>query len=68
MTGMRQNQRGELVLGDVIVEIDGMPVAGQDDLLNALEQHQPGDTVKVVTTRGEERKEFSVQLAEPSAQ
>ena len=67
MVGMRQNQRGELLLGDVIVEVDGMPVAGQDDMLNAFEQHQPGDTVKVVTMRGGERMEFDVVLAEPQA-
>lgn len=66
--GMRQNARGQLILGDIIVEIDGNPIAGSDDLLNALEQHQPGDTVKVVTTRGDERMEFDVVLAAPAAQ
>jgi S1-C subfamily serine protease len=68
MQGIQQNRRGELVLGDVIVEIDGNPIGGQDDLLTALEQHQPGDTVKVVTMRAGERKEFSVVLAEPLPQ
>jgi S1-C subfamily serine protease len=68
MTGMRQNPRGEVLLGDVIVEIDGMPIAGQDDMLNVFEQHQPGDTVKVVTMRGEDRMEFDVVLAEPQAE
>ncbi len=66
MIGMQQNQRGELLLGDVIVEIDGTSVAGSDDLLNALEQHVPGDTVQVVTERNGQRMEFDVVLAEPA--
>ncbi len=68
MIGMRQNQRGEILLGDIIVEIDGAPIAGQDDMLSVFEQHQPGDVVKVVTKRGEERMEFNVVLAEPQTE
>jgi S1-C subfamily serine protease len=68
LRGLQQNQRGELVLGDVIVEIDGNPIGGSDDLYNALEQHVPGDTVKVVALRNEQRMEFNVVLAEPPAQ
>ena len=68
LRGLQQNRRGELVLGDVIVEIDGNPIGGSDDLYNALEQHTAGDTVKVVTQRNEQRMEFSVVLAEPPTQ
>ncbi len=68
MIGMQQDQRGRYQLGDVIVEIDGYPVTNSDDLLNALEQHLPGDTVKVITMRNDERKEYDVVLAAPEAQ
>jgi len=64
ITGMQQNGRGDIVLGDVIIEIDGTQIKNQDDLLNTLEQHMPGDVVKVVTDREGRRMEFSVTLAE----
>jgi len=65
LVGAQQTLRGEVSLGDVITEIDGVQVATQDDLLNALEQHMPGDNVKVVTDRKGERKEFTIELAAP---
>ena len=65
LVGAQQSLRGEVSLGDVITEIDGVQVATQDDLLNALEQHMPGDSVKVVTDRKGERKEFTIELAAP---
>ena len=64
ITGMQQNGRGDIVLGDVIIEIDGTQIKNQDDLLNTLEQHMPGDVVKVVTDREGRRMEFNVTLAE----
>ncbi len=68
MIGMELNQNGRYTLGDVIVEIEGNTITNSDDLLNALEQHMPGDTVKVVTDRNAQRMEFDVVLAAPEAQ
>jgi S1-C subfamily serine protease len=65
LIGFRQNQRGDTFLGDIILEVDGHRVSTQDDLLNVLEQHQPGDTVKVVTLRNQNTLEFEVELAPP---
>ncbi|MFN0002871.1 MAG: S1C family serine protease [Pseudohongiellaceae bacterium] len=65
LIGISQNQRGDYLLGDVITEINGTTVTNSDDLLNALEQHLPGETVKVVTLRNEQRMEFAVVLAAP---
>jgi len=65
MIGFRQNQRGDIILGDIIVEVDGEKILTEDDLLNALEQHQPGDTVKVITLRDQKTLEFDVVLAPP---
>lgn len=64
MKGIEETRSGAIILGDVIVEIDGTKIANSDDLLNALEQHLPGDTVKVVTRRNNERMEFDVVLVE----
>lgn len=68
MTGMQQSRNGAITLGDVIVEIDSVAIADSDDLLNALEQHLPGDTVKVITQRNDQRMEFDVVLVEPDRQ
>ncbi|GIW70658.1 MAG: 2-alkenal reductase [Planctomycetota bacterium] len=54
--------RGQLVLGDLIVAIGQHPVRRTDDLLNALELYQPGESVTVTVLRGEERHELQVEL------
>jgi len=65
LRGLQQDRRGGYQLGDIIVEIDGYEINNSDDMLNALEQHQPGDRVTVVTRRGDDRMEFQVTLAGP---
>jgi S1-C subfamily serine protease len=61
--GIRPFQRGpagEVVAGDVITALDGKPVATLEQLLDTLEQHQPGETVKVTLLR--EGKSIEVQM------
>jgi S1-C subfamily serine protease len=65
LKGVDQNWRGEIMLGDVITKIDGNTIESQDDLFNALEQHMPGDTIKVTTEREDKTMEFNVVLASP---
>jgi S1-C subfamily serine protease len=65
ITGLLRDRRGYYQLGDVIVEVDGDKVDDYDDLLNALERHMPGDTIKVITQRDDRRMEFEVVLAPP---
>ncbi|MEY4642068.1 MAG: hypothetical protein RLZZ227_2062 [Pseudomonadota bacterium] len=67
ISGLQRDRRGYYQLGDVIMEVDGDKIESSDDLLNALERHMPGDTVKVVTQRNDQRMEFSVVLAPPEA-
>ena len=38
---------GRVVLGDVIVSIDGKAIDSDDDLATLLEDYKPGDRVKV---------------------
>ena len=38
--------------GDIIVEVDGLPVATLMELLSALEDNKPGETVEVKVLRG----------------
>ena len=54
---------GELVVGDVIMAIDGKAVATLDEILDVLERHQPGDTVKLSLVRpGNKESEVAVVL------
>ena len=54
---------GEVIAGDVITAIDGREIANIDQLLDALERHQPGETVKVTLLREGKSIEVPVQLA-----
>ena len=54
--------------GDVITEIDGVEIAGFDDLISFLAEKRPGDTVTVTVVRDGDSKQVEVTLGErPSA-
>jgi 2-alkenal reductase len=58
---------GETILagGDIIVAIDGQPVATGGDLRGYIENNKhPGDTVTVTVLRNGQRQEFTVTLTE----
>ena len=65
LRGFSRNYRGELVLGDVVVALDGEPVENNDDYLSFLESRKPGDVISVTTRRDGEDLEFEVRLADP---
>ncbi len=44
-------RRGELVLGDLVVGVNGSPVATYDELRNELERHEVGETVRLDVVR-----------------
>ena len=48
--------------GDVITGVDGKPVKDLDDLLEALEQHNPGDTAQLTLLREGKSTELPVKL------
>jgi len=65
LRGILRGADGSVLLGDVIYKLDDFPLNNSDDLLNALEQFSPGDTVTLHTHyRGAERT-YRVQLAAP---
>jgi S1-C subfamily serine protease len=49
-------------LGDVIVAIDGQPVAGMQDLAARIGAHQPGDTVELTVLRDGRQQTVRVTL------
>jgi S1-C subfamily serine protease len=65
MSGAWKNYRGEIMLGDIIVEIDGKAVENNDDYLSALEKRRPGDTMTLKTRLAGETREYELVLAEP---
>jgi S1-C subfamily serine protease len=69
---IRRSAEGGILLGDVIVAIDGQPVEKVEDLFDAFEQHSVGDRVKLTVirgarTRGEEVLEIVATLQEVEA-
>ena len=60
----RRDRRGRLELGDLIVAVDGEPVASSADLLLALERRRPGETVTVTVERDGARRDLAVVLGE----
>jgi PDZ domain-containing protein len=51
---------GKLEQGDVVVEVDGVPVATPDELRRGIGQHAPGDDVRLVVLRDDRRVPVTV--------
>jgi len=66
LIGIQRNERGELILGDVIVGIDEQEVKSVDDLANALEKHEVGDVVTVKFLRNDKEMTAKIKLQEIS--
>ncbi|HKR01144.1 MAG TPA: trypsin-like peptidase domain-containing protein [Pyrinomonadaceae bacterium] len=64
LRGPIQTADGDIVLGDIIVAIDGEKVSERDDLFRILDKHQVGDTVKVDIFRESRRMTIPVRLME----
>jgi S1-C subfamily serine protease len=58
----RDAESGRIVLGDVIVAVDGVPVHDQSDLFRRLDDKQVGDRVELTIKREGKEKRVSVEL------
>lgn len=56
-------EKGGMLLGDVLVEIDGKPVEDTDAVQDALRSHKPGDSIPVKLVRGGTLVTLSLTLA-----
>lgn len=65
MMGVREDWRGNIHLGDVIIAINGENVTNEDSLLSQLERYEPGDSVTITTLRDEEIHNYDVELVAP---
>ena len=61
--GMSRDRRGNIVIGDLIISINGEKVSNSDDLLNVLEQHRSGDSVILGITRNNQEYIVEVKLS-----
>lgn len=64
--GIRETKqvRGKIILGDIILAVNGTPVESYDDLLNELERYNIGDEVALIVLRDDEPTEIKVRLEE----
>jgi len=65
LRGTSRAEDGSIVLGDVVQSLGGRKLASLDDLYAALEDHRPGDTVKLRVLRGDKTRDVEVRLDEP---
>jgi len=64
MMPTRYDSEGNVVLGDIIVAIEGQSIKTSDDLYKALERYNVGDEVRVEVIRGGRKRTLNVRLQE----
>jgi len=57
-----QREDGSILLGDIIQQIDGKPVATRDQVYAILERHKPGDEITLTVKRGGDTSQIKVKL------
>ncbi len=63
--GLSQDGSGEVVLGDIIISVDGVKMDSRDDLYRYLDKKQIGDTVQVALYRNGRNLTVPVKLTAP---
>lgn len=66
LRGTRRTQRGEFVLGDIILGMNNQKISSYEDLVLALEKFQPGETVTLRIQRGKKELEVELTLDPPT--
>jgi S1-C subfamily serine protease len=56
--------RAGIMIGDVLVTLEGVPVADTDDVQTVLSRSQIGQTIRASILRGGEQREITLTLAE----
>lgn len=68
LRGLSQDNTGEIVLGDIILSIDGEKMTDLDDLFRYLDKKQIGDTVQAEVFRTNKRITVPVKLLQSTSQ
>lgn len=64
LRGARRDQYGRLILGDIVVSIDGENTRNYDDMYNVFDEKHPGEKVTVVFYRDGELRELAIDVVE----
>jgi len=64
LQGTREDRGGNVVLGDIILSVDGNPVSSYDELRNELDRHRVGDAVTLSVLRDDQKIGVEVRLEE----
>jgi S1-C subfamily serine protease len=67
LRGMSVDRRGEVLLGDIIIKVDGSFVKDYDELYNKLEGMEIGTEVKITYIRNGDSKTTNVKLVDISS-
>ncbi|NJM52342.1 MAG: PDZ domain-containing protein [Blastocatellia bacterium] len=68
LRGLSQDSNGEVILGDIIISIDGEKMSDLDDLYRYLDKKQIGDTVQAEVFRGSNRIKVPLKLSQSTSQ
>ena len=68
LRGISRDRTGDVILGDVIMAIDGTPMASLDDIYRFLDKKQIGDTVQVEVFRDGRKMTVPARLTGSAAQ
>lgn len=63
LKGISQDNYGDIILGDIILSIDGEKMSDMDNIYQLLDKKKIGDTVQVKVLRDEKEVTIPVQLA-----
>jgi len=59
---IRRDNSGNIVLGDLILQMDETPIVGSNSLLDALETHKVGDVVTLTIFRNNQKLKVKAKL------
>ncbi len=62
LRGLTPGNRGGYVLGDVVVGVNGSPIASNSDLYLELEKYQPGEVIELNLVREERKAKLPLRL------
>lgn len=60
--GLRRERRGNMLLGDLVIEIDGKPVNSAEELAAAIDQHKMGDIIRLTLQQGKLTRGVTIKL------
>jgi len=64
LQGIKETRGGDLMFGDILVDVDGTAIRSNDDFLAIMDRHQAGDKIKVTYARNKEKHTVQITIQE----